>query len=302
MVRRDSSHQPRSGLRPRPPSALRAGARPGGAARRTRPVRRASAGLTPTRAGALLALLLGLAGLYGVVSSDAFAVRRTDVSGLTWTTQEQVLAALAIPEGQNLFTLQPAALAHRLDGIPAIRAASVAISLPDTISVRVDERQALLVWQVGDLRFLVDETGLLFAQLDDPVPAAADRLPVLDDRRALSVGLSVGRTLDPVIIDAALRLESLRPADVGSAASRLTVRLDDDSGFVMRAPGIGWTAVFGFYTPTLRTTDLIPGQVRLLRSLIAGREGDVLRVILADDRGGTWIPRATPAPSPSPKA
>ena len=48
--------------------------------------------------------------------------------------------------------------------------------------------------------------------------------------------------------------------------------------------------MFGFYTPTLRTTDLIPGQVRLLRSMLAGREDDVLRVILADDRSGTRRP------------
>ena len=32
-------------------------------------------------------------------------------------------------------------------------------------------------------------------------------------------------------------------------------------------------ATFGFYTPTIRRTDLIPGQVRLLRSLLAGQRG-----------------------------
>ena len=54
----------------------------------------------------------------------------------------------------------------------------------------------------------------------------------------------------------------------------------------------------------MRTTDLIPGQVRLLRSLLldpAHDESNVLRVILADERSGTWIPRVTPAPSESPK-
>ena len=50
-----------------------------------------------------------------------------------------------------------------------------------------------------------------------PRPAA---LPVIDDRRAASVGLSVGQRLDPVDLDAATRLASLRPADVGSAAPR----------------------------------------------------------------------------------
>ena len=64
----------------------------------------------------------------------------------------------------------------------------------------------------------------------------------------------------------------------------------------------GWNAIFGFYTPTLRTTELIPGQVRLLRSLLlANDEADVQRVILADEDSGTWIPRRTPQPTDSPK-
>jgi cell division protein FtsQ len=257
-------------------------------------VRRRSAGLTPTRAGALLALMLGLAGLYGAVASDAFAVRNTDVTGLTWTSESTLLDALAVPADQNLFTLRAGLLEERATTIPAVRSARVTVALPDTLRVDVAEREALLVWRVGDRRYLVDRDGLLFAQLDEPAPAA-DELPVMDDQRALSDGLVVGATLDPVIIDAALRLGSLRPVDLGSAASGLQLRLDDDAGFVVRGTGVGWTAVFGFYTPTLRTTDLIPGQVRLLRALLANREDEALRVILADDRSGTYVPRTTPA-------
>ena len=60
--------------------------------------------------------------------------------------------------------------------------------------------------------------------------------------------------------------------------------------------------MFGFYTPTLRTTDLIPGQVRLLRSLLYGREAKVGRIILADDRSGTYIPRGSAPSSATPEA
>jgi hypothetical protein len=58
--------------------------------------------------------------------------------------------------------------------------------------------------------------------------------------------------------------------------------------------------VFGFYTPSLRTTELIPGQVRLLRSLLTGREQTVERVILASETDGTYVPKATPKPSTAP--
>ena len=63
--------------------------------------------------------------------------------------------------------------------------------------------------------------------------------------------------------------------------------------------------MFGFYTPSLRQTELIPEQVRLLRSLLIGREPLVDRIILASGTNGTYIPRPTPKPqkaSPTPKA
>ncbi len=296
-----------TGRRSTPPAArpIRPGAaRPAirrGTGRRTPPIRRASAGITPLRAGALLAVLAGLAGLYGLSTSSAFTVRHTQVTGATWTPQDQILAALVIPSGQNVFGVSSAQLARRLEGIPAVRGVKVTVSLPDTVTVAVTERQALVVWQSGDHRFLVDETGLLFGELGDAPPSAAGSLPVVDDARATSATLAVGATLDPVTLDAALRLGSLTPADIGSSASTLAIRLDDTDGFTVSSVPDGWSAVFGFYTPTLRTTDLIPGQVRLLRSLLYGREANVGRVILADDRSGTYLPRGSATPTTTPK-
>lgn len=264
-------------------------------------MRRASAGLTPTRAGALLVVLAAIAGLYGAASSDAFSARRTGISGAAWTSEAAVLAVLAIPPGQNLFTLRTRGLEDRLLAIPAVLAANVSVALPDEVRVTIREREALLAWKVGGQRFLVDQAGLLFGELGDASPAGASSLPVIDDRRISSSVMAVGSSLDAVSLDAALRIGSLTPADVGSAAARLAITVDDTNGFTVRGEPAGWTAIFGFYTPTLRPTDLISGQVRLLRSLILGREASVLRVILADDRSGTYVPRSTPTPSRSPK-
>jgi cell division protein FtsQ len=253
------------------------------------------------RAGALLALLAALACLYGLSTTSAFSARHTRITGATWTPEAQVLEALAIRDGENLFSLRTATLAARVLEIPAIRAASVEVALPDDVRVTLVEREPVMAWQVGPRRFLVDVSGLLFGEVPASPPAGV-RLPVIDDRRADSAALEVGSTLDPVSLDAALRLGSLVPADLGSAATGLELRVDDTDGFVLRGSPAGWTAVFGFYTPTLRTTELIPGQVRLLRSLLLGREEAVLKVILADDRSGTYVPRGTPSPSARPSA
>lgn len=300
MIRR-SDRRSAPAVRPLRPAALRPGARPGGGVRRTRPVRRASAGLTPVRAGALLVLLAAVAALYGLASSDAFTARRSVVTGATWTPDAAILAALDLPPGQNLFTLRTADLEGRAAGLPAIRGASVTVALPDELRVAVDERRALLAWRVGERAFLVDGEGRLFGALGEDPPPAADALPGVDDRRTAARDLGVGSVLDAVTLDAALRLGSLSPADVGSAAPAMSIRVDDTDGFSLRPESGGWTAVFGFYTPTLRTTELIPGQVRLLAGLLAGREDRVLRVMLADEDTGTYVPRPTAAPSASPR-
>ena len=253
--------------------------------------------MTPVRAGAILAMLLAAAAVYGVANSPVFAYEKTTVEGASFTDQAAVVAALEDARGANLFDLVTKPYEDKIRELPTVRSVDVSVRLPDTIGVTLRERTPILVWRVGERRYLVDAEGRLFARMPEVPPDSAASLPVVEDRRAASVGLSVGQSLDRVDLDAATRLGSLLPADVGSAAQRLAVFVNDANGFTVRTQPTSWEAVFGFYTPTLRTPELIPGQVRLLRSLLVGREPLVERVILASETDGTYIPKATPLPS-----
>lgn len=286
--------------RPPAPHGTARRAVPGAPMRRSRPVRRASAGLSPVRAGAALALLVSAAAMYGVANSSAFATAHVDIDGAVYTVPADIETAMAPAEGMNLFALSTRPLMDRVLDLPTVAGATVSVRLPDTIAVRIEERVPILVWELGARHYLVDVDGHLFARIDaEQPPAAAAALPRIQDRRAGSVGLAIGRTLDPVDLDAARRLASLVPADVGSEADRLVVVVNDQHGFVVTGQPVGWRAIFGFYTPSLRTTELIPGQVRLLRSLLIGREQLVERVILASETDGTFVPRPTPEPTPT---
>ncbi len=267
--------------------------------RRTRPVRRASRGLSTVRAGAALAMLVSAAAIYGVGASSAFAYTKLQVDGVRYTDAAAIESALAEARGTNLFRLTTGPLRAIVESMPTVASARVQVRLPGTVAVTVDERQPIVVWAIGDARFLVDAEGLLFEKLADPSAGRAD-VPVVVDRRARSVGLGVGMSLEPVDLDAATRLASLVPADVGSAATSLNVVVTDENGFVVAARPDGWSAVFGFYTPNLRSTDIIPGQVRLLRSLLDGREANVDRIVLASETEGTYIARPMPSPSSEP--
>lgn len=268
---------------------------PDGAGPRSRfPRRRRLPRFTPARAGAVLGILGSLGTIYGLAATPAFTFARLEIPELRWTPRDALESAIAVPEGTNLFRLTVEPIADRIRALPGVADASVAVSLPDTLLVRVRERSAILAWAVGESRFLVDRDGVLFA-IAAPGAATVAGLPLIVDSRAASAGLAVGDTLDPVDLDAATRLGSLVPADLDSVADALLVTVSDAQGFLVGTSPVSWVAVFGLYTPNLRGPAIIPGQVRLLRSLLYEREALIAQVILADEESGTYVLLPTPA-------
>jgi hypothetical protein len=95
-----------------------------------------------------------------------------------------------------------------------------------------------------------------------PGSQAMSGLPIVFDRRAVSAKWGLGSRVDAVNLDAGYRLGNLKPADLGSTATALTVVLDDDHGFTVSATPASWVAEFGFYTPNRRKDTVIPTQIR----------------------------------------
>jgi hypothetical protein len=189
--------------------------------------------------------------------------------------------------------------------LPLVASVRVSAGLPDGIQIRVREKSLLLRWQIGDRIYAVSESGELLGEtaslsLAPSAAAALAAAPLLYDDRTPSPLPTVGQLTAPEL-DVATRLASLTPEDLGTAATTLTLRLLSDFGFVVEAtgPSIEWSAVFGIYSATIRPTSMIPGQVRLLRSLLAGRETRIGWVILADDQAGTYTAKGVRPPPPS---
>jgi hypothetical protein len=272
-----------------------------GTPRRRPRVRRASTRLTPMRAGATLAMLISAGAIYGLATTPIVGFSRLEITGNVVTPADTIRDQVDIADGTNLVGLTTGPIVERLLGIPSIGGASVAVGLPDVLRVDVQERQPVVVWSTGQHRFAVDAGGTLFAELGDDVSPEVAALPVVNDERTSAAGLGIRSVLDPVDLDAAKRLASLTPAQIGSHAERLGVTITDEKGFTIEAAPRLWTAVFGFYGPSQRTPALIPGQVQLLSALLAGREDTVQSVVLGDDRDGTYIPKPTPKPSATPK-
>ena len=278
--------------------------RAGGPGRRTRPIRRSSAGMSPVRAGAALGMLVAAGAIYGLAATSAFGYSPAAlrIEGAAITPEGAIRERLALEPGQNIFQIASAPLEAAVLEIPAIASVEISVGLPDTVVVAVEERRPILVWQARDRAFLVDDSGVLFAERSDPGPAVLADLPVVTDERSRSRSLEVSDSIDALDLDAARRLGSLTPSQLGSAAGGLRLGLSDENGFALHSVPEGWTAIFGRYVHGLRSPDMIPSQVLALTKLFAEvGESRIETAILADDREGTYIPRATPAPSETPK-
>ena len=162
---------------------------------RRQPIRRASPRLRGAQMYSLVLMFMCLMTAISLSGSPAFEARHLLVNGARFTGEPVVRAIVGIDGSPNLFRLRTDRIASALVDLPAVQSVRVEVKLPDTITVTVVERQPRLVWVVGDQRFVVDDTGLLFGKVDeagDPIDLPAGYTPPLPggDRSPATSGQS----------------------------------------------------------------------------------------------------------------
>lgn len=86
-------------------------------------------------------------------------VQEIFVEGRSETKPAEVLAVLDIRRGTPILTFDPAEARAELEKLPWIKSADVERRLPDTIYVRLVERQPLALWQRQGRLALIDQDG-----------------------------------------------------------------------------------------------------------------------------------------------
>lgn len=119
------------------------------------------------------------------------AVESVQVTGRARTDRDLLRRSLGVTAGQPILAIEPERAQARIEALPWVRAASVAVRLPHTVAVSITERQPAAVWDRGDSRRVVDRRGELLpagvtapAGPDMPVvtgAAAAPAVPELVD-------------------------------------------------------------------------------------------------------------------------
>lgn len=205
--------------------------------------------------GAGAVVLSGSALLVGwLVASPRFAVVSVEVSGQSRLSREEIEAVAGITPGVNIFALDTRGAVTRLLALPLVRRAEVIRSLPNRVTIVVEERRPFTLVHTGKLHW-IDEHGV---NLGPEPRAVAPGAPVISGLTADDLGDGHGGPRDR--------------AAAGLSLLRLLLR--SGSGLVQSISEIDVSRAEG---PVLYTLDGV--EVRLGREDWEARLGRLLGVL-----------------------
>ena len=227
---------------------------------------------------AAVAAVAAVAGLVALLNGPWLRVRAVAWEGGTYTLAADVEQALADSQGNSVLAVDTRAVAQRLQELPSVADAVVTASLTGELRASVVEREVALVWETARGRLLAAADGTVFAALsaDVDLPAALATVPGVVDERSVGRRLHIGDRIPAAVLETTLRVVDLDPAALGSSATDLAVRLDDEFGFRLVSAEAGWEVALGVYGTDPRESAAeaaarIDAQVTAVRTLFASR-------------------------------
>jgi len=213
------------------------------------------------RRGAFVAKLLGffavlviaVLGVNFALTSPALRVQQVSVEG----TQNPIVIGniqhMGV-QGQNIFLIDTAALAARIEALPQVASATLAKQWPNALTVTVVERTPVLLWQTKYGTYSVDRQAVVIAPASQTL--AAHGLQTLVDVRSRQVGLSdqpirPGVRLSQADVAFALQVFASLPQVTGTFILRYDVGIPvgvatsgGNGSFIVVSPH-GWMAYLG---------------------------------------------------------
>lgn len=163
---------------------------------------------------------------YGLTARAGFALKDIYLEGRGRTPMAAVEQALDIRQGDPILRLSLAETRERLEAIDSVKMAAVERALPDTLYVRIVEREPVALWQHEGKLALVDDNGAVMSDVD---AKAYGRLPLIVGEGAPG---HVGDLLAILASDAALAKQFVAGVFVGER--RWNIRLK--SGVEVKLP------------------------------------------------------------------
>jgi cell division protein FtsQ len=178
--------------------------------------------------GSILLVLLTGAAIWLVFISSVLTVQHVDVHGDSLLSRQQVLDAAKVPDGAHLAQLDLEAIRARVSALAPVKRVDVSREWPDGVLVRVTERKAVAVVDIGGRLQAMDAAGVLFRDYQRP-PVGMPR--VVSSAGAGSEALSQ-----------AARVISALPSGLAPRVDHVQVRGVDQISLALRG---GATVIWG---------------------------------------------------------
>jgi hypothetical protein len=238
------------------------------------PLRRRVAARLPSirRFIAGLGAVAGVAALVALLNGPWLRITEVAWAGTDYTDAGAIEDLLEERRGVSALAVDSGLLEARIELLPAVAEATVAVSLTGSIEATVIEHQAAFVWETRSARLVGAADGLIFAggPVDDELDPSLADLPRIRDLRFAGRVVTVGDAIPEALVRTALRLAELDPAMLGSGSTRLAIRLDDEFGFRLVSDEQEWQVALGVYGLDPRET-ASAADARLERQITAVR-------------------------------
>jgi cell division septal protein FtsQ len=142
--------------------------------------------------GAGLAATLAVGGFWAwrhTQSDERFAVRAIEIAGATHTPKAALDVLTRQYVGMNLFQMDIARVQRDLGGLGWVRSIDIEKKLPDTLRIKISEREPIALVRSGDRLLYVDQDGTGFAELSAAV--GDPDLPIIGE----AYGAELARTV-----------------------------------------------------------------------------------------------------------
>jgi cell division protein FtsQ len=201
----------------------------------------------------LLLLIAALGGLLYIAGAPRFTVQDIQVEGAQ-TLSARDVAALAGARGQSIWLVDTQRIVERLETNAYIERADAFVTLPDRLTIAVDERRPELRWRSGGRLYLLDADGRVLSTAET---APLTNTLVIEDRS--NRPLQPNDQVDPVALKLGRVLALRLPAELHLAPA--SIGWDGNNGMVVTTAD-GRTIIFG-------RNDDFDDKFAILRTLIA---------------------------------
>jgi len=227
-----------------------------------------------------------VAGLLFLFANPSFRIKSVQVYGAQTVDPQSVIAAAQVPMGKNLFlALLSHKISRRVAEDPEIASVTAGPILPNTVLIRVVERQPYAVFAANGQHWLMDKEGIPYRQIDET--AVNPGLPVLAYTGILPAGEPVlGHSMSETWLKQAYQLISLVKDSNNLSIQKITV--DQSANLCLNRQDN--------LQIKLGQPDSLPFKVAVAQATLSADDGSIARraayIDLSSPDQPVWLPKS----------